>query len=127
MKYIIVFVLSGLLLAACSQQTRKPKISKKDYHKQTQLMVQVCTKLANEQNALDLHKAAVSVQQARLISCSDVVNECSTYGKFLSLAAEVSKDGSLSYDDRQELGHQLLKLKKAIQKGRDKLNSVSEN
>ena len=124
MKNIIIFVLSGLFFVACNQQAKKPKISKENYHKQTQLMVQVCTKLSNERDAKQLNKAAVSIQQSRLIHCSDVAKECSTYGKFLSLAAEVSKDGSLSYDDRQELGQQLLKLKMAIQKGRDKLNSM---
>lgn len=117
---VIAFVCS---LSACSEQSKKPKISKAEYQEQTQLMLNICTKFSMEQDAEKLYKVALSVQQARVITCVDVANECSIYGRFISTAIDIAKDGELSSSDHTLLRERLLELKKAIQSGREKLNS----
>ncbi|MCB0392652.1 MAG: hypothetical protein KDD58_15285 [Bdellovibrionales bacterium] len=109
-----------LYLVSCQQQT-KPLPTYDKYNKDTQLMINICNKLSKESDAKTLHKIAVSTLQARVVSCSDYFGECNQYGKFLSLAAELSKDQILTDLDRQELNNALRDLETKVRQGKARL------
>jgi len=112
-----------LFTSACTGQPKTlPPESK--YEEYTSLMLNVGNKFVEETDAKKLHKAAVSTQTVRLISCSDFNDECSLYGKFISLVIQSSADGTLAPSERKELRSRLAELRAAIETGKKKLHEA---
>ena len=114
-----------LVLTACTKPSRKlPTIE--EYNKETTLMFNICEKLSKESNAKLLNKVATSTLQARVVACTDYFGECNQYGKFLSLAVEVSKDKELTQAERQQLSNSLNQLQVKIREGKRQLKASSK-
>ena len=87
-------------LPACNQR-KKPSISIEKFKEDSLLMLKITNKFANETDGKRLFKASVAVQQSRMLACTNVLKECDMYGKFVSKAIELSRDGTVSLIDRK--------------------------
>ena len=84
-------------------------------------MIKICEKLSRESNAKTLNRVADSTFKSRVVSCFDYVGECNKYGKFLTEAVNLSKDGVLSSDDVTKLRSSCSSIKAKVKIGRKKL------
>lgn len=98
------------------------KPTEADYARDTKLMVNICERFAHEKDAKALHKAAVATAYARVVNCLDYNNECNLYGQFLTLTTNVSKDGSITSEERIQMRKHLDELKTAVSDGKIKLS-----
>ncbi|MGZ3690065.1 MAG: hypothetical protein ACXVAX_01090 [Pseudobdellovibrio sp.] len=113
---VLVFVLFG-----CTEEPKyKPTLEK--YTHDTNLMLNVCTKFADEQDAARLHKVVVAMQTSRAVTCpGDFNGECRAYDDFMSTALEVTEDNKFTSDAQLKLKQKLTELTRAVSEGRLKL------
>ena len=91
-----------LTLVSCTPN-KKPLPSKEKFSSDTQMMLKITKKFLNESDATKLQKAAVAVQQSRVVSCIDVSGECALYGKIISHVIKISSDGEISPQEKKSL------------------------
>ncbi|MBL7543601.1 MAG: hypothetical protein JNL11_07270 [Bdellovibrionaceae bacterium] len=119
----IFLILCTTLLYGCTQTFDTPLPDKRKYETDGALMVNVCKKFSEEPDAKKLHKAAVAVQAARVISCSNYNNECDIYGRCLSEVINASKDGDVSSSERAAMKKTAMDLKVAVDEGNSKIET----
>ena len=112
----------SIMCACTSEPQHLPNEGK--YEEYTTLMLNVAGKFSEETNAKKLHGAAVSTQTVRLITCSDFKDECTLYGKFISLAIQTSADGNITPSERTEMRAHLAELRSAITTGKKLLREA---
>ena len=96
-------------------------MSMESYLENAALMVKISRKLAAEKDPIQLRKAAISIQQSRLVACRNVANECSLYGEFISYAIKAADDKQLTEEERKNLLMKYNLLKQEIVKGEKEL------
>lgn len=113
LKVFILMML--LLLAACTKEPEK-KIDIMDFQKDTRLMVEICSKFANEQDAKRLHKVAVATETTKMFKCFGYSDLCVSYGECLSTVIKASADGQLSGSEKIDIQKRLTELQSDIRK-----------
>lgn len=102
-----------LILTGCTK-VEKPKSSVQDFKMSAALILKVTKKLSQETDGKTLKKASISLQQSRLVACTNVQNECSQYGKFVTEAINIGDDGVISPDEKQRLTKKYIELREAL-------------
>ena len=119
----LILLCTSWLLPSCTSEKKPPPLTEEEYSKSTQMMLDITGKFLNETDIKRLHSAAVATQQARVVSCSNFNDECSIYGKFVSLVIDSSKDSVISSAEKRTLFEKREALKEAIKAGKEKLRS----
>lgn len=125
MKTLCALVLI-LLLSSCTFRSQEPLPDEKAYAENSGLLVNTSQKLADEPDAKKLHEIAMALQTTRTLSCSDYNDECSLFGKFLSLAAQLSNKGSMSMTDRRRLQDKAAEIRLKVELGKRRLREEIE-
>ena len=118
MAIIEILLLFGLLIGAQSQAREPDPI---EYDTETKLMINVCNKFAGEKDAAKLNKVAMAMQLNRTINCIEFMGECKAYISCLSTMIRVSRDGTITEVEREQMHEAVADLKSAGAKGKDKL------
>ena len=121
----IVLALTLGFIACTKDKKRIPEISQ--YSRQTNLILGVCGKFAQETDIKRLHSAAIATLQSRLVTCSDFNGECSKYGHFVSTVIKDSKDGVMTPSERKDLQDRLKDIQNSIAAGKKMIYEASKD
>ncbi len=111
-----------ILFSSCKGRRYLPSLEK--FNEDSKLMLNISRKFANEKEAKKLNKAAVATQQARLITCVNVIGECDAYGEFISKVIKSSDDGKITSQERKEMLSDQRKLAKLLRKAKVELKKL---
>lgn len=108
-------------MLSCTDENRPlPDIAQ--YKKDSDLMINICNKFANDEGDVKkLHEVALAVQMRRVLSCSDFNGECDHYNECISLVIKATESKRISKADREKLKEKVVELKQSVEEGKIKL------
>jgi hypothetical protein len=94
-----------VILFSCNKAAEKspPTMTIGKFSKQQHQMQEVIRTLMAETDIKKMHKMADAVENSRAVLCSPIGEECNYYYQLLNRMIKVTKDGTLSKEDRAEL------------------------
>ena len=102
-KLTIIFFILLTQLTACNKTIEKPPISIDQYSRQLIVMDGVINKILNETDPKKMNAMADAIESARAVSCIPIGDECNSYYKLINKTVKLTKDGTLTNDQRMEL------------------------
>lgn len=109
----LIFAVYILFAISCTR-SEPEKIDASVYAKETQMMLSICSKFANEVDAGRLHQVAVATESAIIFKCAGYSDVCMAYGDCLSASIQSTKDKNLSSSERAQIYMKLQNLTKII-------------
>lgn len=91
------------------------------YAAEASLLYKSAQKLADESDVKKLNEIALAMQTTRTLACIDYNNECTLFGKYLSLIIVKTKKGSLTPEERKEIQTRSAEVRTAVEEGMRKL------
>lgn len=119
---LIIMTLVLLSYISCFKDER-PKITMAQCKKQTIVMTGILNKILNEPDIQKMHNLARSVEESRAVDCTPVLEECNEYYQLLNKITFVTKNKTLSSENKVLLFKMFNDFKVSLIKAEQKLAS----
>ncbi len=120
----LLLILAYSITACTPKPATLPDESK--YREDSSLLVNTSQKLVDESDVAKMQTIAMALQTTRTLACIDFNNECSMFGKFLSLTIETTRKGTLTPAERKLLREKAADIRLAVEEGKRKLQEAWE-